>query len=83
VIKPTAANHEFEFGGINHVAPMNHVALHVPADRFDIQSFYFTDPDGVVLEFACWTKVFSDGEPTNEPRADADRRPRPHLAVPA
>jgi hypothetical protein len=83
VIKPTAANHEFKLGGINHLAPMNHVALHAPDDRFDIQSFYFTEPDGVMLEFACWTNTFSDDEPTTEPRADADRRPRPHLAVPA
>lgn len=43
-----------------------------------IRSFYFTDPDGVMLEFACWTGEFSDDEPKVVGRTDAERRPRPH-----
>jgi hypothetical protein len=40
-----------------------------------VRSFYFTDPDGIVLEFACWTKEFSK-EPMAKPKTAADRRPR-------
>ena len=103
---------------VTAVGTMNHLAFHVPAERFDeyrqqligkgvdvgpvlnhdgsasqvaevlhpgvfIRSFYFTDPDGVMLEFACWTKEFSDVEPVATPRTGAERRPRPHPAVPS
>jgi hypothetical protein len=95
---------------------MNHLAFHVPAERFDdyrqrligkgvevgpvlnhddsasqvapvlhpgvfIRSFYFTDPDGVMLEFACWTREFSDDKPYAAPRTGGERRPRPHPGV--
>ena len=40
-----------------------------------VRSFYFADPDGIVLEFACWTKDFTD-EPKAKPKTAADRRPR-------
>jgi len=40
-----------------------------------VRSFYFTDPDGIVLEFACWTKEFGS-EPMAAPKTAADRRPR-------
>ncbi len=90
---------------------MNHIAFHVPAEKFDdyrqrlkdkgvrvgpvlnhdnspsqaapsvhpgvyVRSFYFTDPDGILLEFACWTKEFVDGEAITVPKTAADRRPR-------
>ena len=25
-----------------------------------VRSFYFQDPDGITLEFACWTKEFTE-----------------------
>ena len=40
-----------------------------------VRSFYFTDPDGIVLEFACWTKEFTE-EAMAKPKTVADRRPR-------
>jgi catechol 2,3-dioxygenase-like lactoylglutathione lyase family enzyme len=101
---------------VTAVGTMNHLAFHVPAERFDdyrqrlidkgvevgpvlnhddsasqvaqvlhpgvfIRSFYFTDPDGVMLEFACWTKEFSDDELHAAPRTGGERRPRPHPGV--
>ena len=41
-----------------------------------VRSFYFFDPDGITLEFACWTKEFTDSDTTTEPKTAADRRPR-------
>ena len=92
------------------VSTMNHLAFHVPPDKFDeyrqklkakgvrvgpvlnhdespmqvarelhpgvyVRSFYFTDPDGITLEFACWTKEFTEADTVTEPRTAADRRP--------
>ena len=88
---------------------LNHIALHVPAEKFDeyreklkakgvrvgpvlnhddspmqasatvhpgvyVRSFYFLDPDGITLEFACWTKEFTDADAQVSPRTAADRR---------
>ncbi|WP_059016392.1 VOC family protein [Mycobacterium sp. M26] len=100
---------------VTAVGSMNHIAFHVPAEKFDeyrqrlkdkgvrvgpvlnhdnspsqaaptvhpgvyVRSFYFTDPDGILLEFACWTKEFVEGEATTVPKTAADRRPRLHAA---
>ncbi|MDL4775438.1 VOC family protein [Actinomadura xylanilytica] len=98
-----------EQGGLlSAVGSMNHVAFHVPADRFDtyrtrlkekgvavspvlnhddspsgvarrmhdgvfVRSFYFQDPDGILLEFACWTRTFTDADIAHRPRTAADR----------
>ncbi len=96
---------------VTAVGSMNHIAFHVPAEKFDdyrqrlkdkgvrvgpvlnhdnspsqaaptvhpgvyVRSFYFTDPDGILLEFACWTKEFVEGEAITVPKTAADRRPR-------
>ena len=93
------------------VSTMNHLAFHVPAEKFDayrqrlkdkgvrvgpvlnhdesemqasmtvhpgvyVRSFYFQDPDGGTLEFACWVKEFADGDDKAVPKTAADRRPR-------
>jgi len=93
------------------VSTMNHLAFHVPAEKFDayrqrlkdkgvrvgpilnhdesqmqvsatlhpgvyVRSFYFFDPDGVTLEFACWVKEFGVGDAQAVPKTAADRRPR-------
>ncbi|MGY4712614.1 VOC family protein [Mycolicibacterium sp. CBM1] len=95
---------------VSAVGSMNHLAFHVPAEKFDeyrrrlkakgvrvgpvlnhdespsqvaatlhpgvyVRSFYFTDPDGIVLEFACWTRAFTGDDATTQPRTAADRRP--------
>ena len=28
-----------------------------------VRSFYFSDPDGITLEFACWTRQFTESIP--------------------
>lgn len=99
------------FGDIvSAVGSMNHLAFHVPAEKFDeyrkrlkdkgvrvgpvanhddsplqvtaevhegtyVRSFYFRDPDGIVLEFACWTKEFTEIDTVTVPRTASDRRP--------
>jgi catechol 2,3-dioxygenase-like lactoylglutathione lyase family enzyme len=92
------------------VSSMNHLAFHVPAEKFDeyrqrlkdkgvrvgpvlnhdesemqvsrelhpgvyVRSFYFHDPDGITLEFACWTKEFGDEDTKVAPKVAAQRRP--------
>jgi catechol 2,3-dioxygenase-like lactoylglutathione lyase family enzyme len=39
-----------------------------------VRSFYFQDPNGITLEFACWTKQFTDTDTVAEPKTEADRR---------
>jgi catechol 2,3-dioxygenase-like lactoylglutathione lyase family enzyme len=91
------------------VSSMNHLAFHVPAEKFDeyrqrlkdkgvrvgpvlnhdeseaqvsqtvhpgvyVRSFYFHDPDGITLEFACWTKEFTESDAKAAPKTAADRR---------
>ncbi len=39
-----------------------------------VRSFYFQDPDGILLEFACWRRVMGQpGDVRHEPRTAADR----------
>ena len=93
---------------VSAVSSMNHLAFHVPPEKFDeyrqrlkdkglrvgpvlnhdesekqvaaklhpgvyVRSFYFHDPDGITLEFACWTKEFDDTDTTVAPKTSADR----------
>jgi catechol 2,3-dioxygenase-like lactoylglutathione lyase family enzyme len=95
---------------ISGVGSLNHLAFHVPAEKFDeyrrrlkdkgvrvgpvlnhdespmqasptlhpgvyVRSFYFQDPDGITLEFACWTKEFTEDDTRTVPKTGADRRP--------
>ncbi|CAJ1493247.1 VOC family protein [[Mycobacterium] kokjensenii] len=94
---------------VSAVSTMNHLAFHVPADKFDayrqrlkdkgvrvgpvlnhddsefqasavvhpgvyVRSFYFLDPDGITLEFACWIKDFDDDVEHVAPKTAADRQ---------
>jgi catechol 2,3-dioxygenase-like lactoylglutathione lyase family enzyme len=34
-----------------------------------VRSVYFQDPDGILLEFACWTRAFGDEDVAHEPAA--------------
>jgi hypothetical protein len=39
-----------------------------------VRSFYFQDPDGILLEFACWRRVMGQpGDVRHEPKTSADR----------
>jgi catechol 2,3-dioxygenase-like lactoylglutathione lyase family enzyme len=93
---------------VSAVGSMNHVAFHVPVDKFDdyrrklkargvavspvlnhddseygvsrevhdgvfVRSFYFQDPDGILLEFACWTRTFTGADVSHQPKTSADR----------
>jgi catechol 2,3-dioxygenase-like lactoylglutathione lyase family enzyme len=95
---------------VSAVSSMNHIAFHVPPEKFDeyrqrlkskgvrvgpvlnhdesefqvaanmhpgvyVRSFYFHDPDGITLEFACWTKEFTQGDARATPMTAVDRRP--------
>ena len=40
-----------------------------------VRSFYFQDPDGITLEFACWIKEFDTSDTKAVPKTAADRRP--------
>ncbi|CAJ1586229.1 VOC family protein [[Mycobacterium] wendilense] len=94
---------------VSAVSTMNHLAFHVPEEKFDeyrrklkdkgvrvgpvlnhdesewqvarevhpgvyVRSFYFLDPDGITLEFACWTRQFEAGDTVTVPKTAADRR---------
>lgn len=94
---------------ISAVGSMNHLAFHVPEEKFDayrqrlkekgvrvgpvlnhdespmqvaaklhpgvyVRSFYFSDPDGITLEFACWTRQFTESDTRSQPKTAADRR---------
>ena len=99
---------------VSAVGSMNHVAFHVPEERFEeyrerlkakgvtvspvlnhddspfgvaremhdgvfVRSFYFQDPGGTLLEFACWTKGFTDADVSHTPKTAADRHPTAHV----
>ncbi|MEU6748558.1 VOC family protein [Spirillospora sp. NPDC046719] len=93
---------------LSAVGSMNHVAFHVPVEKFEeyrtrlqekgvevspilnhddsewgvaptfdegvfVRSFYFQDPDGILLEFACWTRAFDESDVSHAPKTAADR----------
>lgn len=37
-----------------------------------VRSFYFMDPDGILLEFACWTKAFTEADVRHAPARATD-----------
>ncbi len=89
---------------VSATGSLNHLAFHVPAEKFDsyrqrlkdkgvrvgpvlnhdespmqvsatlhpgvyVRSFYFQDPDGILLEFACWTRELGPHDVTHPQRA--------------
>jgi len=42
-------------------------------DGVFVRSFYFTDPDGVLLEFACWLREFGPADVSHAPRGAIQR----------
>jgi catechol 2,3-dioxygenase-like lactoylglutathione lyase family enzyme len=57
---------------LNHDDSPAGVSAQVHPGTF-VRSFYFQDPDGILLEFACWTREFTDADVAHEPRTAADR----------
>ncbi|MDR2984699.1 MAG: VOC family protein [Nocardiopsaceae bacterium] len=46
-------------------------------DGVFVRSFYFQDPDGIVLEFACWRRAMGQpGDVRHKPKTAADRAVR-------
>ena len=50
---------------LNHDDSPNQVSAEV-TDGVFVRSVYFWDPDGVMLEFACWTKTFTEADIAHE-----------------
>ncbi|MFV0308986.1 MAG: VOC family protein [Desertimonas sp.] len=44
-------------------------------DDVFVRSVYFFDPDGILLEFACWTREFGPDDVAHAPARAADARP--------
>jgi len=38
-----------------------------------VRSIYFQDPDGVLLEFACWLREFDERDVSHVPATAVDR----------
>lgn len=51
---------------LNHDDSKYQVSREV-TDRVFVRSVYFFDPDGVCLEFACWTKTFGPADVAHDP----------------
>lgn len=60
---------------VNHDNSESQIATEMNDDVY-VRSFYFQDPDGVLLEFACWMREFTPDDVSHTPRTAADRRPR-------
>jgi catechol 2,3-dioxygenase-like lactoylglutathione lyase family enzyme len=58
---------------LNHDDSEYQISRDVHAGVF-VRSVYFFDPDGVCLEFACWTRAFDESDVAHEPMR-ADGRP--------
>lgn len=57
---------------INHDESPWQVSRTITATTF-VRSIYFFDPDGILLEFAGWTRKIGEGEVRHKPATAADR----------
>lgn len=60
---------------VNHDESPSQVATTMHPGVY-VRSFYFQDPDGIMLEFACWTREFTPDDVRHEPKTVADRYDR-------
>lgn len=58
---------------VNHDNSETQVALEMNDDVY-VRSFYFQDPDGILLEFACWMREFGPDDVGTRPKTAAERR---------
>ena len=49
------------------------VEIHRAVDHESQKSIYFFDPDGILLEFAGWTREFGEGDVRHLPATEADK----------
>lgn len=59
---------------VNHDDSPTQVATEMH-DGVYVRSFYFQDPDGILLEFATWLRAFTPEDVRHQPATEADRRP--------
>lgn len=57
---------------LNHDDSPRQVSREVHEGTF-IRSFYFQDPDGILLEFACWLRAMDPDDVKHKPARAADR----------
>lgn len=57
---------------VNHDDSPSQVATEMH-DGVYVRSFYFQDPDGILLEFACWLREFGPDDVAHAPRTAAER----------
>lgn len=57
---------------LNHDDSPEGISKNVHPDTF-VRSVYFQDPDGILLEFACSTREFTEADVAHEPKTAADR----------
>lgn len=78
-IPVTEVNHHILYGNDGHQAASPHL---IPDDAESIDEFvnsiYFPDPDGIVLEFAAWTRPLVPDDVKHAP-ASATVEPEPQL----
>ncbi len=58
---------------INHDDSPRQVSKEWTEDVF-VRSMYFMDPNGILLEFAAWTKTFGEKDVAHKPARAADVR---------
>lgn len=57
---------------LNHDDTPRQVSPTINASTF-VRSIYFFDPDGVLLEFAAWTRELGEGDVRHTPATEADK----------
>jgi catechol 2,3-dioxygenase-like lactoylglutathione lyase family enzyme len=58
---------------INHDNSQKQISREWTDDVF-VRSMYFMDPDGILLEFASWTKVFDESDVSHKPARAVDAK---------
>jgi catechol 2,3-dioxygenase-like lactoylglutathione lyase family enzyme len=58
---------------VNHDDSETQVATEMHPGVY-VRSFYFQDPDGILLEFACWLREFTPEDVAHAPKTAAERR---------
>jgi hypothetical protein len=57
---------------VNHDESPRQVSRTITPTTF-VRSIYFFDPDGIMLEFAGWTRAIGEGEVRHKPATAADK----------
>jgi catechol 2,3-dioxygenase-like lactoylglutathione lyase family enzyme len=66
-------NHSNRPGEAGTRGPTDQYTPDEPTEDTFVRSIYFADPDGIVLEFACWGRALTDGDIENKAKTMADR----------